>query len=84
LGDNQIDKLDALRAFVAAAEARSFAAAGRQLRRTRDAVSKAIAYLEAEVGTPLFLRTTRRLELTDAGFLLPGARAARRAGAGIS
>jgi DNA-binding transcriptional LysR family regulator len=62
-----MDKLEALRAFVAAADARSFAAAGRELRRTRDAVSKAIAYLEAEVGTPLFLRTTRRLELTDAG-----------------
>ena len=62
-----MDKFDALRAFVGAADARSFAAAGRRLGRTRDAVSKAIAYLEADVGTPLFHRTTRRLELTDAG-----------------
>lgn len=62
-----MDKYEALRAFVAAAESRSFAAAGRQLRRTRDAVSKAIAQLEAEIGVTLFHRTTRRLELTDAG-----------------
>lgn len=62
-----MDKLESLRAFLAAADARSFAAAGRQLRRTRDSVSKAIAHLEGALGTPLFHRTTRRLELTDAG-----------------
>jgi DNA-binding transcriptional LysR family regulator len=62
-----VDRLDTLRIFIAAAEAGSFAAAGRQLRRSRDLVSKAVAELEADLGRPLFHRTTRRIELTDAG-----------------
>ena len=37
------------------------------MRRSRDSISKTIAELEVAVGTPLFHRTTRRLQLTDAG-----------------
>lgn len=56
-----------LRTFVAAAEAGSFAAAGRRVGVTRDQASKAVARLEAHLGMRLFARTTRFLRLTEAG-----------------
>lgn len=62
-----MDRLDVLQTVVLAAEAGSFAAAGRRLHRSRDVVSKAVAELEAGLGVRLFHRTTRRIELTDAG-----------------
>jgi LysR family cyn operon transcriptional activator len=37
---------------------------------SRPSISEQIAHLEAELGVPLFARTGRRLELTDAGRLL--------------
>lgn len=62
-----MDRIDRLRAFIHAAESGSFAAAGRRLSRSRDNVSKLVADLEYETGRPLFMRTTRRLTLTDVG-----------------
>ncbi len=48
-----MDRLLALRTYVAVARLRSFAAAARQLRLSPTAVSRAIAALEQELGTPL-------------------------------
>lgn len=62
-----MDKVARLRAFIHAADTGSFAAAGRRLSRSRDNVSKLVADLEAEVGRPLFQRSTRRIALTDIG-----------------
>ncbi len=59
------DRLAGISAFVAAAEAGSFAQAAARLGLTRSAIGKAIARLEARVGTRLFVRTTRSLALTE-------------------
>ncbi|MET0968105.1 MAG: LysR substrate-binding domain-containing protein [Tardiphaga sp.] len=64
-----IDSLAALRAFVAAADTRSFKAAGQQMGVSSSAIGKAIARLEAQLTTALFHRTTRTISLTDAGGL---------------
>ena len=56
-----------LRAFVAVAEEGSIARAAQRLHLTGSALSMLIASLEGELGTRLFERTTRRLQLTDAG-----------------
>lgn len=53
--------------FVASVEEGSFSAAAERLHLTGSAVSKSIARLEARLGSRLLERTTRRLELTDAG-----------------
>ena len=71
--------LDQLRTFIAAAEEGSFSAAGRKLRRAQSVVSHTLANLELQVGFPLFERTGRYPQLTDAGrALLDQARAAVR------
>ena len=62
-----MDHLDTLRTFVAVAEAGGLARAARQRGRSAPAVTRAIAALEKRLGTPLLLRTTRSLRLTDAG-----------------
>ncbi|MET0686973.1 MAG: LysR family transcriptional regulator [Solirubrobacteraceae bacterium] len=62
--------LQQLTYFLAAAEHGSFTAAADVLRLARPSVSEQIAHLEAELGVALFVRTGRRLELTDAGRLL--------------
>ena len=61
------DRLKGLETFVAVAEAGSFTAAAKRLNLTNSAVGKAIARLEARLNRQLFDRTTRRLEMTDAG-----------------
>ena len=53
--------------FVAVVEGGSLTAAARQLGRSLQAVSRALAQLEQEIGVALIRRTTRRLQLTDAG-----------------
>lgn len=61
------ERLKGIAAFVCAADAGSFTAAGARLNLTTSAVSKGVARLEARLGSRLFDRTTRRLVLTDAG-----------------
>jgi DNA-binding transcriptional LysR family regulator len=53
--------------FIAAVEAGSFSAAGRQLNVPLPTVSRKIADLEAHLNTQLLVRSTRRLALTEAG-----------------
>ncbi|TXH34247.1 MAG: LysR family transcriptional regulator [Rhodospirillaceae bacterium] len=65
----QIPSLTALRAFEAAARLSSFRAAAEELSITQSAVSHQIAGLEERLGTALFHRTARRVELTEAGAL---------------
>jgi LysR family glycine cleavage system transcriptional activator len=65
----QIPPLTALRAFEAAARLGSFRAAAEELNITQSAVSHQIASLEERLGAPLFRRTARRVELTEAGGL---------------
>ncbi len=62
--------LDQLRIFIAAAEARSFSAAGRRLNRAQSVVSQSLANLEAQLAVPLFTRTGRYPALTPAGEVL--------------
>ncbi|PYE83951.1 LysR family transcriptional regulator [Pseudoroseicyclus aestuarii] len=53
--------------FHAILDAGSFAGAARQLGVTPSAVSKRISQMEGRIGAPLFVRTTRRMTLTEAG-----------------
>src|SRR5215470_13125262 len=62
-----MDRLDELAALVAILEAGSLAAAGRKLRRSPPAMTRALAALEERVGARLVSRTTRRLTPTEAG-----------------
>ena len=64
-----------LQAFIAVAETASFSLAAERLFITQPAVSKRIAALESELGSPLFDRIGRHVDLTEAGrALLPRAR----------
>lgn len=72
-----MDKFSALTILVVVAEQNSFSRAALQLGKTPSAVAKAIAALEEELGSRLFERTTRRMQLTEAGRLY--AQAARDA-----
>ncbi|MCE0766032.1 LysR family transcriptional regulator [Pseudonocardia kujensis] len=56
-----------IEAFVAVAELGSFTTAAKRLHLTQPATSNRIQRLEATLGTRLLARTTRRVELTDAG-----------------
>lgn len=56
-----------LRAFVALGKELHFGRAAEALHMSQPALSKAIQHLEAEIGVNLLLRTTRRVELTEAG-----------------
>ncbi|VAW65191.1 Transcriptional regulator, LysR family [hydrothermal vent metagenome] len=63
-----------LSAFIAVSERRSFSRAGEQLFITQPAVSKRIFALESELGTQLFDRIGKTIQLTAAGqALLPSA-----------
>jgi DNA-binding transcriptional LysR family regulator len=73
-----MDRLRSLEVFAKTAERLSFAAAARDLKLTRAMVSKQIGDLEARLGVRLFHRTTRRVNLTEAGRAL-----AERAAAAI-
>lgn len=71
---NDLD-LNLLKTFVLVAEERGFSKAAKGLFVEQSAVSKAIKRLEDKIGTSLFLRTKRRVELTTKGAtLLPIAR----------
>lgn len=64
------DPFAGLAAFLAVAETGSFTAAAARLGVSPAAVSQTVKALENRLGTPLFLRTTRRVGLTEAGAAL--------------
>lgn len=59
--------LDALRGFVAVARRMSITLAAQDLCLTQSAVSRQIQSLEEHLGTPLFVRKHRAIELTETG-----------------
>jgi LysR family transcriptional regulator, glycine cleavage system transcriptional activator len=64
---HRLPSLDALHVFAVAARHLSFTSAATELHRTQSAVSHRVKTLEMELGVQLFIRLTRRLELTPAG-----------------
>ncbi|HWQ51346.1 MAG TPA: LysR family transcriptional regulator [Terriglobales bacterium] len=74
--------LQAIEYFVAVAEHRSFTRAAAACYVTQPALSRRIKELEREVGCPLLRRTTRSVELTEAGlaFLAHALRIVRSCG----
>src|SRR5262249_15366457 len=60
-------EIGAVELFVRVAELRSFRAAGDALGVPRSTVSRRVAELESALGTRLLHRTTRHVELTNAG-----------------
>lgn len=72
---DRLPPLNALRAFEAAARHLSFKNASRELHVTPGAVGHQVKLLEDHLGTPLFVRLTRALELTgEAQAMLPKVR----------
>lgn len=61
-----------LRQFLAVAETEHFGRAADGLHIAGPALSRTVRQLEAEIGTPLFQRTTRQVELTEAGRVFAG------------
>ncbi|MEO9275950.1 LysR substrate-binding domain-containing protein [Marinomonas sp. 5E14-1] len=59
-----------LKSFVAVATLKSFSAAARELHTVQPAISRHIAALEEELGTSLFIRNTRDVQITAAGLQL--------------
>lgn len=62
--------LNPLRYFVEVVEQGGFTRAARSLRVAKTLVSRQVARLEATIGASLLVRTTRRVEATEAGRLL--------------
>ncbi|MPZ37434.1 MAG: LysR family transcriptional regulator [Rhizobiales bacterium] len=64
-----MDKLQSIRAFTKVVQHGSFAAAARDMRLSRSAVSKYVIDLEQDLGTQLLVRTTRSASPTENGHL---------------
>ena len=62
-----MDKFRSIQVFIKVADNQGFAAAARSLNMSPPAVTRAVAMLEEELGTPLFVRTTRLVRLTESG-----------------
>lgn len=62
-----MDRFEDMRAFVAVVETGSFTAAAERMELAKSAVSRRVASLEQRLGAALIRRTTRRLNLTQAG-----------------
>jgi DNA-binding transcriptional LysR family regulator len=62
-----MDRLDAMRVFVATADAGSLSGAARRLKAPLPTISRKLAMLEQHLGAQLVTRTTRRFVLTEAG-----------------
>src|SRR5438552_9035536 len=65
--EQPMDRIDAMKVFVAALDEGSLAGAARKLGRSPAAVSRAVAFLEDHVGMQLLHRTTRSSRLSEAG-----------------
>lgn len=64
-----MDHLSSIRTFLRVAEVENFSEAARQLGVPKSLVTRRIRHLETELGTPLLVRTTRRVRLTESGAL---------------
>ena len=62
-----MDRLHEIEVFIAVADAGSFAKAGKRLRLSPPAVTRAISALEDRLGARVFNRTTRSLTITEVG-----------------
>jgi DNA-binding transcriptional LysR family regulator len=62
-----MDRLDAMRVLLAAVDAGSLLGASRRLNTPLASVSRKVAELERQLGAHLIVRTSRKLQLTDAG-----------------
>ena len=62
-----MDRIEAMKAFVAVANEGSFTKAAEKLASSNQLVSKYVSQLEAHLGVRLFNRTTRKVHLTEAG-----------------
>src|ERR1044071_2164054 len=64
---SEMDRLDAMRLFVAVGDAGSLSAAARALKVPLPTVSRKLAQLEEHLGVRLVVRTTRKFVLTEPG-----------------
>jgi DNA-binding transcriptional LysR family regulator len=62
-----MDRFQAMQVFIKVANTHGFAEAARQLLMSPPSVTRAIAMLETMIGSKLFTRTTRSVNLTEAG-----------------
>lgn len=62
-----MDRLQAIKIFVAVAEAESFAAGARNAGTSAPSATRAVNSLETSLGASLLIRTTRQVRLTDVG-----------------
>lgn len=64
---DRLPELGSIKCFIALAEELHFGRAAERLHMTQPTLSQKIRRLEADLGTPLFTRSTRRVELTPSG-----------------
>ncbi len=62
-----MDRLQAMTVFVAVADEEGFAAAARRLNMSPPSITRAVSEMEARLGARLLHRTTRSVQLTEAG-----------------